>query len=156
MDKCGCGHNHNCLEELKSDHQEILKSFDELEKTISEKPINQEKIGEFLEFTKNFSEPHHKKEEKVLFPALEKKGVPNEGGPIGMMLFEHETKRNHIKKIEQGLEEKNDEKISLNAKSAISLMREHIEKENNILYPMAEGILTPEELNLLGEECAKL
>lgn len=156
MDKCGCGHNHNCLEELKSDHQEILKSFDELEKIVSEAPINQEKIGEFLEFTKNFSEPHHKKEEEVLFPALEKKGVPNEGGPIGMMLFEHETKRSYIKKIDDGFKEKNDEKIILNAKAIISLMREHIDKENNILYPMAEETLTSEELNLLGEECEKL
>lgn len=156
MDKCGCAHNHNCLEELRSDHREILKSFDELEKTVSKTPINQEKIGEFLEFTKNFSEPHHKKEEKVLFPALEKKGIPNEGGPIGMMLLEHEIKRNHKKGIEEGLKEKNDEKIALSAKAIISLMREHIDKENNILYPMAEETLTPEELNLLGEECEKL
>ena len=156
MDKCGCHRAHNCLEELRSDHQKILESFDGLEKSISKNPLVYEEIGEFLEFTKNFSEPHHKKEEKVLFPALEKKGIPNEGGPIGMMLFEHETKRSHIKKIDEGFKEKNGEKILLNAKAAISLMREHIEKENNILYPMAEEAFTPEELDSLGEECAKL
>src|SRR3989338_10139675 len=158
MSHC-CNHNNNennCVETLKAEHQKILNAFSELEKAISETPIDENKIREFLDFTENFAEPHHRKEEKVLFPALEKKGIPNEGGPIGMMLLEHETKRSHIKKIDEGFKEKNGEKIFLNAKAAISLMREHIEKENNILYPMAEEVFAPEELDSLGEECAKL
>src|SRR3990167_11291651 len=156
MDKCGCHRAHNCLEELRSDHQKILESFDGLEKSISKNPLVYEEIGEFLEFTKNFSEPHHKKEEKVLFPALEKKGIPNEGGPIGMMLIEHATKRDYLVKMREALQENNNIKLKENTQAMISLLRDHIYKEDNVLYPCAQDVLTEEELSGLASRCEKI
>ena|SRR3989338_1087386 len=158
MSHC-CNHNnneHNCVETLKAEHQKILNAFSELEKAISETPIDENKIREFLDFTENFAEPHHRKEEKVLFPALEKKGIPNEGGPIGMMLLEHTAKRKHIKKIKEGLEKNDADKIKEDSKMVIALMKEHIYKEDNILYPLAEDVLAPGDLEELGKECEKV
>ena len=156
MNNC-CGHNnHNCLDELSSDHKKILESLAHLESSIGENELDKEQIKRFLDFTKNFSEPHHKKEEDVLFPALEKKGMPNEGGPIGMMLFEHNTKRDYIKKMEKGLEENDAASIKTNSQAVISLMREHIFKEDNILYPCAKDFLSDEELSDLAEKCSKI
>src|SRR3989304_9983207 len=98
-------HHHNCIEELKSDHQNILKHVDDLEAVINQPTINHAKIKEFLHFTETFAEPHHHKEEQVLFPALEKKGIPNEGGPIGVMLSEHEAKRGFVKELRKAVKE---------------------------------------------------
>ena len=45
-----------------------------------------------IDFSKNFTDVcHHTKEEKSLFPALEKAGLPTNMGPIAMMLMDHQT-----------------------------------------------------------------
>lgn len=150
-----CCH-HNCIEELKSDHQNILAHLDDLEKVINQPKINRAKVEEFLRFTEIFAEPHHQKEEKVLFPALEKRGIPNEGGPIGMMLLEHSTKRNYLVKMSEALKEKNESKLKENTKKMISLLRDHIYKEDNILYPCAQDVFTKEELVNLASQCEKI
>ena len=108
-----------------------------------------------MHFTETFAEPHHQKEERVLFPALEKKGIPNEGGPIGMMLLEHAAKRDYLAKMREALQKM----IKSNSKknqAMISLLREHIYKEDNILYPCAQDALTEEELAGLASQCEKL
>lgn len=151
-----CHHNHNCLEELSADHKKILERLEELEKAIKKSKIDKTKVKEFLDFTESFAEPHHQKEEKVLFPTLEKKGVPKEDGPIGVMLFEHEIKRKYIKELEKALQENKDKKIKEKGQAISSLLRDHIFKEENILYPLAKDILTQEELLKLGSRCEKL
>ena len=141
MSEC-CHHDHNCIEELRADHEKILAELDKLEKD----PAGYAK--EFLKFTAEFAEPHHHKEEEVLFPALEQKGIPKDGGPIGVMLAEHEMKRGYVKELAGG-------KIEA-AGDIISLLRDHINKENNILYPMAEQVLSEEELAGMGHLCEEI
>ena len=149
-------HHHNCIEELKSDHQNILKHLDDLETVINQPTIDYVKIKAFLLFTETFAEPHHQKEEQILFPALEKKGIPNEGGPIGMMLMEHAAKRDYLVKMREDLQKNNDIKLKENTKAMISLLKEHIYKEDNILYPCAQDALTEEELSNLALQCEKI
>lgn len=147
---------HNCIEELTADHKKILEKLNELAEVVRNSLIDKIKVKEFLDFTEVFAEPHYQKEEKVLFPALEKKGIPNQGGPIGMMLFEHETKRAYVKKLKESLREGNEDKIKENVQSMISLLRDHIYKEDNILYPCARDVLTEDELNTLAHQCEKI
>ena len=128
----------------------------ELEKVINQSPIDHGKIKEFLHFTETFAEPHHQKEEQVLFPALEKKGIPNEGGPIGIMLMEHTAKRDYLVKMREDLQENNNIKLKKNTQAMISLLRDHIYKENNILYPCSQDVLTKEELANLALQCEKI
>lgn len=149
-------HNHNCIEELKSDHQNILAHLDDLEKAINQSKISHAKVEEFLSFTETFAEPHHQKEEQVLFPTLERKGIPNEGGPIGMMLLEHITQRGYLAKMREALQENNESKLKENTQVMISLLRDHIYKENNILYPCAQDTLTKKELASLASQCEKI
>lgn len=149
-------HHHNCIEELQSDHQIILAHLDDLEKAINQPKISHAKVEEFLYFTESFAEPHHQKEEQVLFPALEKKGIPNEGGPIGMMLLEHATKRDYLAKMREALQENNETKLKENTQAMTSLLRDHIYKEDNILYPCAQDALTKEELASLASQCEKI
>lgn len=149
-------HNHNCIEELYQDHARILESMDMLEAAIKDYLVDKEKIKEFLEFTENFSEPHHKKEEQVLFPKLKEKGMPEENGPIGMMLFEHGIKRSYVDNLKDALFDNDEESIRNNSGAIIDLMRDHIYKEDNILYPCAKDILSNEEMLEIGEKCSKL
>ena len=149
-------HHHNCIEELKSDHQNILAHLIDLEEAINQLKISHEKVEEFLHFTETFAEPHHQKEEQVLFPALEKNGMPNEGGPIGMMLLEHATKRDYLAKMREALQENNESKLKENTQAMIFLLRDHIYKEDNILYPCAQDALTKEELTNLALQCEEI
>lgn len=150
-----CEHNHNCVEELKQDHSKILESIDALQGAVRGK-TDKDAVKKFLDFTQSFAEPHHHKEENVLFPKLEEKGIPREGGPIGMMLLEHETKRGFVKNLREALENGDEAKIKENALSIVNLMRDHIYKENNILYPCAEDVLSEEEMNEMGAKCSEI
>ena len=145
MENHCCGH-HNCIEELRADHEKILTELAKLEAD----PEGHAK--EFLEFTESFAEPHHHKEEQVLFPALEQKGIPNEGGPIGVMLMDHEVKRGHVKDLRKAVENNESAGIKEHALAIINLLREHIAKEDQVLFEMVDSALTPEEHKKLLRE----
>lgn len=144
---------HNCIEELRSDHDKILEELIRLEKNLGKEGFDEKSVREFLDFTDNFAEIHHQKEEKVLFPALEGKGLSKEAGPIGVMLLEHEIKRNHINDLRKALEKKDFKAARTISYQIISLLREHIMKENEILYPMAQDILTKEDMSRISDQC---
>src|SRR3990167_8915273 len=124
-------------EQLRNEHQAVLLALEILEK-ICQKLEAKEKVyskhqKEVLEFIKIFVDKcHHGKEEDLLFPALEKVGIPKEQGPIGMMLTEHDTGRGYVKGMSENIS--NPEKFIGEARGYIELLRQHIEKENNILY----------------------
>ncbi len=110
--------------------------------------VDPKHVGEILEFLKVFVDKcHHAKEEDHLFPAMVKAGVPGEGGPVGMMLLEHEAGRGFIRGMTQAAEglargERGAAKrFTANARSYAELLLQHIEKEDNVLYPIAEARL---------------
>jgi len=115
-------------------------------------------LEKLIDFFKNFADRcHHGKEEDVLFPLLAEKGVPVQNGPIGVMLNEHERGRTFIAQMARGLED-----LRAGAADAagalaeavdgyVSLLREHIAKEDGVLFPMADRLLTgAEQLELSG------
>jgi len=104
--------------------------------------------GFFLEaadFIQGFADGcHHRKEEGVLFKAMEASGVPAGNGPIGVMLYEHEQGRSFTRamraaaqKLESG-ESEAKQVIVENAFGYAALLRQHIMKEDNVLFPMAD------------------
>ena len=105
-----------------------------------------------LDFFRHFAdECHHFKEESVLFPALEEHGIPREGGPVGMMLTEHEEGRAHVKsmivaveRLENGDAAAQDSLFS-HARAYSTLLREHIQKEDDILFRMADEVIPEDE-----------
>lgn len=133
---------------LSEEHQFILKVTDALIRECNALKTGKELDRAFFEkatdFIKNYADRfHHAKEEDILFAELNK----SEGmhcNPIQQMLYEHDLGRNFVKGIEEGLKEKNKAKIAENAKGYAQLLQEHIFKEDNILYPMAEEALKPQ------------
>ena len=141
---------------LVKEHEVILKALDALDKEINRAEgkgeINTDMLRRLLEFSRIFIDKcHHGKEEKCLFPCLEKRGIPRKGGPIGVMLQEHEMGRNLVKRISEKLEEY--QKGLTDVKDIIALcveyvelLRQHIYKENNILFPMGDNVVNEEDI----------
>ncbi len=139
--------------QLKEEHQGVLLSLSILEK-INQKLKKGEKINplhleQLLEFIRVFVDKcHHGKEEDLLFPAMEKAGIPNEGGPIGMMLQEHNLGRKYVKNFSDAIDEykkgdpKAANKIVKSTSGYIALLRDHMDKEDNILYMIADAHLS--------------
>jgi hemerythrin-like domain-containing protein/uncharacterized protein (DUF2249 family) len=136
-------------EQLKKEHNLIRLAMVLLEAT---KNNNIEDAEKLLDFFTNFTDKcHHGKEEGILFPALEEAGIPKEGGPIQVMLYEHEIGRNLLRQIKeyiQSLKIKQDElykeRISQTITNYVKLLEEHIQKENNVLFVMANIHLSEE------------
>ena len=139
-------------EDLKHEHESVLFGLDVLEKMAEQVKKNGTAdtgdIGDMVNFLQLFADKcHHGKEEKLLFPALEAAGIPNEGGPIGQMLLEHIQGRRFI--AEMGIsvaEGKLDADTFLDAANGyLKLMRPHINKENMILFPIGDQVLPAEK-----------
>ena len=81
---------------------------------------------------------HHAKEEASLFPALVKAGVPAEGGPIAVMLEEHREGRALILTMATA---PTPAARARAAQDYVRLLRDHIAKEDDILWPLAEAVL---------------
>jgi hypothetical protein len=95
-----------------------------------------------LDFFETFMDKcHNMKEEKVLFPKLEQRGIPREGGPIGVMLLEHQKEREFLKAIKGSLDENESESVSEHSKAFAELVKDHVWKEDNTLYPMGKKVL---------------
>jgi|YNPNPStandDraft_1061719.scaffolds.fasta_scaffold126390_1 hemerythrin-like domain-containing protein len=114
--------------------------------------VDAEHLERILEFIRVFADQcHHGKEEDLLFPAMEMAGIPREGGPIGVMLIEHTQGREYVKGMSNAVsryqagESKAASDFIANARGYIALLRQHISKEDNILYRMADMHLTAEK-----------
>lgn len=94
---------------------------------------------------------HHVKEENVLFRAMIDNGFPEQGSPVGAMLMEHDQGRFFTRNLRAAAErwqagdEAARQEVVQNALGYAALLRQHIAKENGILFPLAEKVIPLEE-----------
>lgn len=154
-------------QQLKDEHEGIklmLKIMENVSNDLEKgKELNINHYEKILEFIKGFVDKcHHGKEEDILFPAMVNQGVPNQGGPIAVMLHEHQMGRDYITSLSIAFEEfKEGNKLAINRIISISmnyvqLLRNHIDKENNILFMMADNVLNEEEQSKIFDAFEKL
>ncbi len=158
----GFGGRMSVTEVLKREHRVIERMLNIL-KVISHRletgeDVNIETLRGALDFVRMFADRcHHGKEEDILFRTLEGRGVLREGGPIGMMLIEHDEGRKYVRGMAEALEryEKGDSGASrvfaTNTQSYVELLTQHMFMEDNILYTMAESVLGESEKEKLLE-----
>jgi len=141
---------------LRDEHQGILAMLAVVEAAAkrleSGKSIPPQMMLDAATFFRNFADGcHHAKEEGELFPALVEHGIPKEGGPVGVMLSEHDEGRAYVRAMQLAAERyaHGDQSANLalidNTLDYVRLLRAHIAKENNILFQMADEILSDEE-----------
>ena len=148
--------------ELQGEHRMIEKVLEALETQLGQLELGKFDAAFFeqaLDFFANFADGcHHYKEETALFPGMERCGVPRDGGPIGVMLQEHNWGRACLAGIRQNLEGARSgssasmEAIRNHAGDYINMLRQHIWKEDNVLFKMAERILPSGEVEALWKE----
>ena len=126
---------------LRDEHRVILGALDLLEAAAGRAEAGtalpagwwKDAIGWLRSFA---DRNHHAKEEDALFPAMIKAGVPSGGGPIDVMLEEHVQGRALIAVMADDPDRRTEA-----ARAYVRLLRDHIDKENGILFPLAEAVL---------------
>jgi len=141
---------------LKEEHHGVQLSLRVLEKLCekfsderdADKSAYAGDLARLIDFFRVFVDKcHHAKEEEILFPALIEAGLPKEGGPVQVMLQEHELGRKLVSELDMGLhnfqttQKKDLDDLIGPAKNYIQLLTAHIDKEDNVLYPLADAKL---------------
>ncbi|OQA41761.1 MAG: iron-sulfur cluster repair di-iron protein [Chloroflexi bacterium ADurb.Bin325] len=139
-------------EVLMEEHRVIERVLASLEKAAGDLNEGREvRPGFFIEttdFIKGFADGcHHVKEENVLFEAIVQAGLPREAGPVGVMLSEHEQGRAYTRGMREAAQRLADGDflargdVVRNALGYVGLLRQHIQKEDGILFPMADQVI---------------
>lgn len=134
---------------LITEHDEILEFLTELDKlnlkiqNMDSYQKQREEFEELRELSLNIldSEKHHQREEDVLFLEMEKREIT---GPTRIMKMEHDELRKRkysLKELAHNVENMDFEefksKLDEISKYIVFNLRDHIFKENYILYPTA-------------------
>jgi len=135
-------------ETLVQDHLIILGVLEGLERRLQEArktaTVPKDYLRDLITFSRVFIDRcHHGKEERCLFPCLEKRGMGREDGPIAVMLQEHEWGRGLVRQIDDTLTRFEAGKGTASevfgpCDAYLALLRQHIDKENGVLYPFGE------------------
>jgi hemerythrin-like domain-containing protein len=156
----------DAIETLMTEHRAIERVLDALVAFAGEVErkgtTEKEELGRFETFVREFADAaHHGKEEDILFAAMVEHGFPREGGPVAVMLHEHDQGRRLVA-ILRGYAAQADawsdadrQEIARAAAGFAQLLRAHIQKEDQILYPMAEQHLPPEAMAAVAEACER-
>ena len=151
------------IEDLRMEHDAVkitLRVLDSICKQAEKtgEMASPEHLEQLIEFFTTFVDRcHHGKEEELLFPALEEVGVSREGGPIGVMLKEHQQGRDHVAKMKVALIRYRDGgrgaagDLVDHARAYIVLLSQHIDKENNVLFVLADKHLSEDKQTELWE-----
>lgn len=146
----------NITDILSSEHRVIevvLACLDKITEESNEAgKLDTESADKAIDVIRTFADKcHHGKEENYLFTALVEKGITKEGGPVGQMLSEHTLGRELVKAMAENVEEAglgNKDSIWKFTDAAIryiNLLKAHIQKEDSVLFPMANKILSEED-----------
>jgi len=137
---------------LRDQHVNILKVAHVLEQTIdaaaTAASADFDAIDDCVRFIRLYADAlHHGKEEDLLFPELESRGMPRQAGPIGVMLHEHELGRKFARTMAAELPAARGgdaaawERLADAGASYVNLIRDHILKENHVLFDMADRMI---------------
>lgn len=149
-------------EVLSAEHrviEQVLGSLEVLAKEAGQtQRLDRDMASKAVQFLRLFADKcHHAKEEGHLFKKLVEKGMPANVGPVGVMLAEHEMGRALIRRMDKAAADWQDGSAEILsefigvAREYVSLLRAHIMKEDNILFPMAAGMLSDIEQDALLE-----
>ena len=148
------------LEEEHHFIQKVVGAVAVLLETIEVgKEVDGKTLRDIVEFMRTFADKcHHGKEETYLFPALEKKGVPMRGCPLGILIAEHQKGRALVSELAEATDSYMKasplatESLVKSLRGITELYPNHIWKEEYLAFPMADKILSSEEQRDLAEK----
>ncbi len=147
---------------LVEEHEWIEKVIAVVETEIAQgqanNPINVKRLSRAIDFLFEIGDKiHNQKEELFLFPRMIQNGIPSQGGPISVMLQEHQAERQILQELSALLPSgkkafKLTPEIEEKFQSYIQIRKEHIWKENDVLYMMASRVIPPAEQTQIANE----
>lgn len=138
------------IEDLMSEHRVIEQVLSALE-AAAQREVPVAFYASAVDFIAHFADGcHHDKEEALLFPALEKQGMPRDHGPIAVMLQEHDEGRACVARIREAVAADDGAAARAAAADYAGLLRPHIAKEDGVLYEIARKILPDDEVASLA------
>jgi hemerythrin-like domain-containing protein len=153
----------NVTEVMMEEHRLILRMADLLEARADLLEGGRLRRWAFfleaVDFIRNYADRfHHAKEEDILFRELVRNGMPAENSPVAAMRLAHEQGRALVRGMEEaaqraiGGEPSAASALVENARGYVAFIRDHIEKEDTILYPLAERLLPADWRSAMVEE----
>lgn len=135
---------------LMTDHEMTEQVFDAFDRSLAAPngPAAALLMSALSYFQEYVDGCHNRKEEDHLFRLAEARGIPRSGGPLAVMLGEHDDGRRLLPQLANAAE-----RFIAGDRAALgdlrevfgryqSLMKQHFWKENDVLYPMARRVLT--------------
>jgi hemerythrin-like domain-containing protein len=123
--------------------------------------VDQKVFVDASDFFRNFADRcHHGKEETQLFKRLMERGLSGEVGPISVLMREHQDGRAHVRKISElsakDITGASKRELIAQTRGYVNLLTQHIVKEDKVLFPMANELLTPDDQDELEKGFEKI
>jgi len=146
---------------LSDEHKAVLQKLTALEKVFGNLDKKEAVAAELKELTTFFKAEfwvHFTKEEEALFPEIET-FLPRDAGPLGVMLMEHEDLRKTNDIIQKATAEylggtpgaATKQTLREQGTHFIQVLRDHINKEDNILFMMANMHLNQQQMDKVAK-----
>lgn len=144
---------------LEEEHRAIERALDALDRYVVaceqwSAPPPRADLLQFVEIFQHLAdEIHHGKEEDILFDQMIRAGFPRQQGPLAVMVHEHDKGRAFVRQLKslgemtEPWSDAEKQRFKSAATGFTNLLRQHIFKEDNILYPMACARLDAEVMN---------
>lgn len=145
------------IQSLMDEHQTILRTLAALEALVTDAEHREEPTSTLeacVDFLRTYADRlHHGKEEALLFPALERRGLPADQGPTAAMRHEHDEGRALVRGMGEALaaDPVDRDAFDAAARGFVALLRNHIAKEDHVLFPLAGRVLGGGDLHELGQ-----
>jgi len=157
----------DAIETLMNEHRTIERVLDGLvafaEDARRRGATEKEELALFVAFVREYADKHHHgKEEDVLFRAMVDHGFPRNGGPVAVMLHEHDQGRGLVAILAERARQDGPwsdadrQEVADVARGFSDMLHAHIHKEDAVLYPMAEQHLPPDAMSAVSEACERI
>ena len=153
-------------ENLKSEHndiKELLNIMSKIAVNIKSKDVfYTSDVEDIIDFLKFFIEKSHHGKEEVFYPALEFAGIPKEAESLSVMMYEHSLAKNYLKDINSCVvnckigNSFSGEMLADSLTNYVALIKNHIQKEEEIIFPLADTELSPEKQIEIAEEFERI
>ncbi len=139
--------NQGLKEFFTLDHRRIDDTWAEVESAAQSGDVEVEK-----EKWRSFQSAllrHLRMEEEVMFPAFEQASGMTQGGPTFMMRSEHDQMRGLLEQMGAAADRGDSDELVDQGDTLLMLIQQHNQKEEQMLYPMAERALAADWTKIL-------